>query len=1705
MTAKKGSLLERGVLRQDHTDTRTLLSPENINRVQLLTYARDAAKWTTGLEQEFALNHYGEPDVAMFDFTSMYAAENACRAKKIVPFCCIAHNGKSDSGNLSGCCDCHGGAFHQNNKKMRKEDDISKKYHPLAPVSEDSDRTRFSSQLCGMEWKESLMRLSTTTASSLGTENGSFILLGLVGDSLLEPFWPTGSGCARGFLSAMDSAWMVRQWVMKGCPWNEEEALQVLREREQIYRLLGQTKSENLSQNYISYTLNPLTRYPNLNSSTAASTAMTGFNECRHLLYDDVHPPMPGSHMSNEIKKQSLAAKRARRATIASILPFEQGRKSESPESLKETSEERDPSPISLSKSRTSPIGDLSSSMSSSRLRRSKTVKVEPLKAVSVEYSNGGNKRRKEEKSLLHQVLTSSLSSSMSSSTHESSPVRQQREDPSRVDQSFEDSLADFESNYQGLLSSPTPSSLSHSSSATVVNSSRSSDRTGDKCRSSAFNDLMLSPSASNLATIGRTRAKDIESALRHRRAQQSIYERPSSLSISESSHGYQKSSTISNMPSMTSMREKVSSLIESGNTANNDRGFENQLSQSSGKDDWAGGPSFHNKIKTLEQKLAAASGIPLDRFGQVTRPELIDEEEQRRAIKSGGSHVLEAASTLEQLLDPCHQEEKLKEKAKDYHKKTSDIKVVMKMTRDTDWNKKCWEEREKKAQEAKNPPPKVSPIPRPRKLLDVFQDKKEEITSKLRDSPSRVEGDKLDIRTLSSTKKPRSRKGAGGDETDWISLLKGELSERSTNHVIAKTAIVKAPLKSPFGDTAEEKSRGAKFDFVPSRRNSKGDVKDSDNGRSIQMDYEKPLFTGTTTGSSTGMSSRCARCAEKIALVDRVVMSGVVIHRSCLTCSRCGVSLRLSEVRNGWLTNGQWGYKPTINSSHFICSLCQKNSSTVLTSVTSSDVVSSRPPRSPNSPRRGNLTTSSSGHMVSGSNSSNSSSHPTDEYELKIKERMKWKEQFLSDNNGLDFTLLVKRDLENSNSGLLRTSSTSSISQTITSSEGTLNGQSTKLSSNLSPLKEELPSPGSNPPVLERIEYENTSKSRELFDDDELSRMLNLSTNFEGEDDDQEDEEDTSNSTEETSGSTSTSWKKSQDSTDADFDSDEAFDANSHRSPKISNKSTPLEEKSIPDIIVETSEEVHLIDDHENNLREVATTDEISTHVLDGSTVATPTLSFSQSVTLASEEEDDDSLTLHEDNMVVRRKSSKKNSNQRKPTLDSVSRQDIQEGDRTSLSSLSYDTTFDDVNLVSLITDEETKNGQQVVSGKIGQSTSKDNHVSSMSISTTATKSSTNPPLLASNNYSSNSHIGSNNSNFSIYSPLLTSSLLTSLSNSRNSNPSSMSTNSSEKTLVASSSSTTISNSTNSMIRHSTPLKFKVAQPKFTVFNFDQPAVTPSHNGQQQQHSQIPWHVSSRVNNLPTILTKTSPSTSLLLNDINRRSSTGSSAFLLNRNHLPTDHPITPPATGKEGIADGEGKPVVITPSSDVETYSKIPILLSARVSDVQPAMLSTISTSLTQGQPQPKPLTTLKAVPSYSGSFTEKLLQRCRSTPSVPGEAAVGTALGKENKPDSPQAILAKWACSNLIVQPPRNVRTPASTTLLLSRGTTNGSGGAGIPAPAKTSTTPVTTIRSSLVKPTIGSSYCSSLNSTNLTKTTSRRNQSPLATATPISTRR
>ncbi|XP_076214381.1 F-actin-monooxygenase MICAL1 [Aptenodytes patagonicus] len=175
MTAKKQSLLKKGVILQDKVDIESLLSPENVNRDALHSYAKEAANFSTNYclpKLEFALNHRDLPDVDMFDFTCMTRSENAALVRE---------------------------------------------------------------------------------------HNGARLLLGLVGDCLVEPFWPLGTGVARGFLAAFDAAWMVRRWAAGTPP------LEVLAERESIYQHLSQTSPDNTNKNISQYSIDPATRYPNIN------------------------------------------------------------------------------------------------------------------------------------------------------------------------------------------------------------------------------------------------------------------------------------------------------------------------------------------------------------------------------------------------------------------------------------------------------------------------------------------------------------------------------------------------------------------------------------------------------------------------------------------------------------------------------------------------------------------------------------------------------------------------------------------------------------------------------------------------------------------------------------------------------------------------------------------------------------------------------------------------------------------------------------------------------------------------------------------------------------------------------------------------------------------------------------------------------------------------------------------------------------------------------------------------------------------------------------------------------------------------------------------------------------------------------------------------------------------------------------------------
>ena len=102
------------------------------------------------------------------------------------------------------------------------------------------------------------------------------LLVGLVGDGLLEPFWPTGTGIARGFLGAFDAVWMVRQWAS-----GDMSPIEIMEERESILKMLPQTTPENITKDFKNITIIPKTRYPNLPKHLFSS------QQVRHLYSSD--------------------------------------------------------------------------------------------------------------------------------------------------------------------------------------------------------------------------------------------------------------------------------------------------------------------------------------------------------------------------------------------------------------------------------------------------------------------------------------------------------------------------------------------------------------------------------------------------------------------------------------------------------------------------------------------------------------------------------------------------------------------------------------------------------------------------------------------------------------------------------------------------------------------------------------------------------------------------------------------------------------------------------------------------------------------------------------------------------------------------------------------------------------------------------------------------------------------------------------------------------------------------------------------------------------------------------------------------------------------------------------------------------------------------------------------------------------------------
>ncbi|XP_071174859.1 F-actin-monooxygenase mical1-like isoform X1 [Mytilus edulis] len=133
-------------------------------------------------------------------------------------------------------------------------------------------------------------KVEAVNASHIIERNGKKLLIGLIGDSLLEPFWPQGTGCARGFLGALDTAWMIRNWRSM-----KEKPLDIIAQRESVYKALSQTTQDNISKKYSEYTVEPKSRYSIINLKAVTIEKAKEF-------YDDVQDDFSKVSVS-QIKK----------------------------------------------------------------------------------------------------------------------------------------------------------------------------------------------------------------------------------------------------------------------------------------------------------------------------------------------------------------------------------------------------------------------------------------------------------------------------------------------------------------------------------------------------------------------------------------------------------------------------------------------------------------------------------------------------------------------------------------------------------------------------------------------------------------------------------------------------------------------------------------------------------------------------------------------------------------------------------------------------------------------------------------------------------------------------------------------------------------------------------------------------------------------------------------------------------------------------------------------------------------------------------------------------------------------------------------------------------------------------------------------------------------------------------------------------------
>uniref|UniRef100_A0A0N5A3Y7 Calponin-homology (CH) domain-containing protein n=1 Tax=Parastrongyloides trichosuri TaxID=131310 RepID=A0A0N5A3Y7_PARTI len=97
---------------------------------------------------------------------------------------------------------------------------------------------------------------SAVSSTLLYERDGFTMASAVIGDCLNEPFWPTGSGVARGFMSCLDTAYFMKELSL-----GERSVIDVVKEKELLTHTLFRATPSDIKGQYINYGLNPTTRY----------------------------------------------------------------------------------------------------------------------------------------------------------------------------------------------------------------------------------------------------------------------------------------------------------------------------------------------------------------------------------------------------------------------------------------------------------------------------------------------------------------------------------------------------------------------------------------------------------------------------------------------------------------------------------------------------------------------------------------------------------------------------------------------------------------------------------------------------------------------------------------------------------------------------------------------------------------------------------------------------------------------------------------------------------------------------------------------------------------------------------------------------------------------------------------------------------------------------------------------------------------------------------------------------------------------------------------------------------------------------------------------------------------------------------------------------------------------------------------------------